>query len=87
MLLGKVIFSISINVDISDPSMVTEAKDMIFDDLVQVTKNLASDTEEHFDLVADSSVTKGDIPEYLLRIKEPQHCYACGHVLPEAPDA
>jgi hypothetical protein len=67
--LGKVQFKIEYVVDLDDKEMVYDAKEAIIDSLISIYKY---DLEKHdfpIKIIEDSTLTKDDIPKFLLENK------------------
>lgn len=67
MRLGRVGISLNYVVDLDNPEMVQEAKDCLYEDLMNAYKY--NELGANIDVVVDKTATKSDIPDFLLEEK------------------
>lgn len=66
--LGRVYFNINYVVDLDNKDMVDEAKQCVFEDVMNAVKY--DEVAAHIEVVSDATATEEDIPEFLLPPKE-----------------
>lgn len=62
--LGRVSFNINYVVDLDNKDMVAEAKQCVFEDVMDAVKH--DEVTAHIKVAADETATENDIPEFLL---------------------
>lgn len=66
--LGRVVFNVNYVVDLDDKDMVAEAKQCVFEDVMNAVKY--DEVPDHIDIIADPTAKAEDIPEFLLHKEE-----------------
>ena len=61
--LGRVQVSLSYVVDLDNQDMIDEAKECLWEDLMNIFKY--NEIHDHIDVVEDKKATEGDIPDFL----------------------
>lgn len=67
-MLGRVCISHSYVVDLDNPEMIQEAKDCLFEDLMNAYKY--DEVHLYIDVKADKTASVNDIPDFLLKEEE-----------------